>query len=143
MRYSDLDKAALQAELSHVQQDYEALRGYKLNLNLTRGKPETAQLALSNDMFRTLISTPRFTIEANDVRKKPMELVNSNRLISDDPTSECYSSICIGGKTGSTDRGGDCLVSVGGLDGARVICVLIGADDTNHRDANKRMPKVF
>ena len=99
--------------------------------------------ALKNDMFRTLISTPRFTIEANDVRKKPMELVNSNRLISDDPTSECYSSICIGGKTGSTDRGGDCLVSVGELDGARVICVLIGADDTNHRDANKRMPKVF
>ena len=48
MRYSDLDKAALQAELSRVQQDYEALRGYKLNLNLTRGKPETAQLALSD-----------------------------------------------------------------------------------------------
>jgi D-alanyl-D-alanine carboxypeptidase len=99
--------------------------------------------ALKNDMFRTLISTPRYTIEANDVRKEPMELVNSNRLISDDPSSECFSSICIGGKTGSTARGGDCLVSVGELDGARVICVLIGADDTNHRDANKRMPRVF
>ena len=99
--------------------------------------------ALKNEMFRTLISTPRYTIEANDVRKEPMELVNSNRLISDDPTSECYSPICIGGKTGSTERGGDCLVSVGELDGARVICVLIGADDTNHRDANKRMPRVF
>ena len=99
--------------------------------------------ALKNDMFRTLISTARYTIEANDVRKEPMELVNSNRLISDDTTSECYSSICIGGKTGSTARGGDCLVAVGELDGARVICVLIGADDTNHRDANKRMPKVF
>ena len=56
MRYSDLDKAALQAELSRVQQDYEALRGNKLNLNLTRGKPETAQLALSDDMIHTLIS---------------------------------------------------------------------------------------
>lgn len=54
MRYSDLDKAALQAELTRVQQDYEALRGYKLNLNLTRGKPETAQLALSNGLFGTL-----------------------------------------------------------------------------------------
>lgn len=54
MRYSDLDKAALQAELTRVQQDYEALRGYKLNLNLTRGKPETAQLALSNELFGTL-----------------------------------------------------------------------------------------
>lgn len=99
--------------------------------------------ALKNDMFRTLISTARYTIEANDVRKEPMELVNSNRLISDDPTSECFSPLCIGGKTGSTARGGDCLVSVGELDGARVIAVLIGADDTNHRDANKRMPNVF
>jgi DNA-binding transcriptional MocR family regulator len=54
MRYSDLDKAALQSELTRVQQDYEALRGYKLNLNLTRGKPETAQLALSNELLGTL-----------------------------------------------------------------------------------------
>lgn len=54
MRYSDLDKAALRAELNRVQQDYETLRGRKLNLNLTRGKPETAQLALSDEMFHTL-----------------------------------------------------------------------------------------
>jgi DNA-binding transcriptional MocR family regulator len=54
MRYSDLDKTALQTELSRVQQDYEALRDYKLNLNLTRGKPETAQLELSNELFRTM-----------------------------------------------------------------------------------------
>lgn len=99
--------------------------------------------ALKNEMFRTLISTARYTIEPNDVRKEPLELVNSNRLISDDPTSDCYSSLCIGGKTGSTDRGGDCLVAVGQKDGARVIVVQIGADDTNHRDANKRMPRVF
>ena len=99
--------------------------------------------ALKNEMFRTLISTAQYTIEPNDVRKEPLNLVNSNRLISDEPDSDCYSSLCIGGKTGSTDRGGDCLVAVGELDGARVIVVLIGADDTNHRDANKRMPHVF
>ena len=99
--------------------------------------------ALKNEMFRTLISTARYTIEPNDVRKEPLELVNSNRLISDETDSDCYSPLCIGGKTGSTDRGGDCLVAVGQLDGARVITVLIGADDSNHRDANKRMPHVF
>ena len=54
MRYSDLDKAALLAELARVQQDYEALRGHKLNLNLTRGKPETAQTALSDAMLHAL-----------------------------------------------------------------------------------------
>jgi D-alanyl-D-alanine carboxypeptidase (penicillin-binding protein 5/6) len=99
--------------------------------------------ALKNDMFRTLISTARYTIEANDVRKKPMELVNSNRLISDDPDSDCFSSLCIGGKTGSTTVGGQCLIAIGRLDGAEVIVVLIGADDYTHRDANKRMPRVF
>ncbi len=99
--------------------------------------------ALKNDMFRTLIGTARYTIEANDVRKEPMELVNSNRLISDEPDSDCYSDICIGGKTGSTTVGGQCLVAVGQRDGAEVIAVLIGADDYTHRDANKRMPHVF
>jgi len=67
MRYSDLDKAALQAELSRVQQDYEALRGYKLNLNLTRGKPETAQLALADDMIRTL-DDGNYEIDGMDAR---------------------------------------------------------------------------
>jgi DNA-binding transcriptional MocR family regulator len=67
MRYSDLDKAALQAELARVQQDYEALRGYQLNLNLTRGKPETAQLALSDDMIRTL-DDGNYEIDGVDAR---------------------------------------------------------------------------
>jgi len=67
MRYSDLDKAALQAELARVQQDYEALRGYKLNLNLTRGKPETAQLALSDDMIHTL-DDGNYEIDGMDAR---------------------------------------------------------------------------
>ena len=67
MRYSDLDKAALQSELSRVQQNYEALRGYKLNLNLTRGKPETAQLALADDMIRTL-DDGNYEIDGMDAR---------------------------------------------------------------------------
>ncbi|MEZ4510233.1 MAG: hypothetical protein R2912_12605 [Eubacteriales bacterium] len=67
MRYSDLDKAALQAELSRVQKDYEALHGCKLNLNLTRGKPETAQLALSDEMFHTL-DDGNFMIDGVDAR---------------------------------------------------------------------------
>ena len=67
MRYSDLDKVALQAELARVKQDYEALRGYKLNLNLTRGKPETAQTALSDAMLHTL-DDGNFDSDGIDVR---------------------------------------------------------------------------
>ena len=100
--------------------------------------------ALKNEKFRELISTKEYTIEPNDVRKRPELLVNSNRLISDDPaTSEVYTDLCIGGKTGSTVNGGKCLVCVGELDGARIVVVQIGAEDLQSYDVHRRMPKVF
>jgi D-alanyl-D-alanine carboxypeptidase len=100
--------------------------------------------ALKNERFRELISTVKYSIEPNDVRKRADELENSNRLISDDPeTSDVYCPLAIGGKTGSTVNGGKCLVAAGALDGARVIVVLIGADDPNSYDMHRRMPHVF
>ena len=54
MRYQDMDQSALQAELTRIRAEYEALRAKNLKLNLTRGKPETAQLALSDGLFRTV-----------------------------------------------------------------------------------------
>ena len=100
--------------------------------------------ALKNEKFRELIATKTYTIEPNEYRKKPEVIENSNRLISDDPaTSEVYTDLCIGGKTGSTENGGKCLVCVGELDGARIIVVEIGADDPNSYDMHRRMPKVF
>ena len=51
--------------------------------------------ALKNEMFCKLISTVSYTIEANSVRKEPLVLVNSNRLISDDPASECFSPLAL------------------------------------------------
>lgn len=100
--------------------------------------------ALKNDKFRELIATKEYTIEPNDVRKRPDTLVNSNRLISDDPaTSDVYTDLCIGGKTGSTVIGGKCLVSIGELDGARIIVIQIGAEDLQSYDVHRRMPKLF
>jgi D-alanyl-D-alanine carboxypeptidase len=100
--------------------------------------------ALKNEKFRELIATKEYTIEPNDVRKRADVLVNSNRLISDDPaTSEVYTDLCIGGKTGSTINGGKCLVVAGELDGARIIVVQIGAEDLQSYDIHRRMPKVF
>lgn len=100
--------------------------------------------ALKNDKFRELIATKTYTIEPNEYRKKAEVIENSNRLISDDPaTSNVYTDLCIGGKTGSTENGGKCLVCVGELDGARIVVVQIGADDPNSYDMHRRMPKVF
>jgi D-alanyl-D-alanine carboxypeptidase len=100
--------------------------------------------ALKNEKFRELIATKEYTIEPNDVRKRPDTLVNSNRLISDDPaTSDVYTDLCIGGKTGSTVTGGKCLVAAGELDGARIVVVQIGAEDLQSYDVHRRMPKLF
>jgi len=100
--------------------------------------------ALKSDKFRELIATKEYTIVPNDVRKREDTLVNSNRLISDDPaTSEVYTDLCIGGKTGSTVIGGKCLVAAGELDGARIVVVQIGADDLQSYDVHRRMPKLF
>jgi hypothetical protein len=68
MRYSDLDKAALLAELTAYNRTSSSC-GYKLNLNLTRGKPETAQLALSNDMILTL-DDGNYEIDGMDAAKR-------------------------------------------------------------------------
>lgn len=54
MRYQDMDKSALQAELTRIRAEYEALCAKNLKLNLTRGKPETAQLALSDGLTKTV-----------------------------------------------------------------------------------------
>ncbi len=100
--------------------------------------------ALKNEKFCELIATKTYTLEANDIRKKTEVLENSNRLISDDPaTSEVYTDLCIGGKTGSTVNGGKCLVAAGELDGARIVVVQIGAEDATSYDVHRRMPMVF
>ncbi len=67
MHYTELDKQALAKELEHARADYEALRGHKLNLNLTRGKPETAQLTLSDGMFAT-VADGNFVSDGIDAR---------------------------------------------------------------------------
>lgn len=52
--YSQLDKAALEAELSAVTEAYEAVKAKGLKLDMSRGKPGKLQLDLSNDMLKVL-----------------------------------------------------------------------------------------
>ena len=143
--YTDLANAkALELGMlnSHFLNASGAFRGGQFST--ARDMALLTAYALKNDKFRELIATKEYTIEPNDVRKRPDVLVNSNRLISDDPaTSEVYTELCIGGKTGSTVNGGKCLVSIGELDGARIIVIQIGAEDATSYDLHRRMPKVF
>ena len=52
--YSQLDKAALGAELLTVTEAYEAVKAKGLKLDMSRGKPGKAQLDLSNEMLKVL-----------------------------------------------------------------------------------------
>ncbi|MEG1524390.1 MAG: hypothetical protein RRZ24_00040 [Clostridia bacterium] len=97
--------------------------------------------ALKNETFRQIVSAVHYTIPANTVRTKPMEMTNSNRLISDPIDSEVFCAYANGVKTGSTERGGKCLVSSATVDGAAVVAVLLGATEGGSKNA--RMTRVF
>ena len=51
MSLLDLDTAAREGLTAKVREEYEALKGRNLNLDLTRGKPSTEQLDLSDDLL--------------------------------------------------------------------------------------------
>ena len=50
MNYADMGKSELEALNSELNETYENFRTQNLNLDLTRGKPATEQLDLSNDL---------------------------------------------------------------------------------------------
>ena len=51
MSLLDLDTAARAELTAKVREEYEALKARNLNLDLTRGKPSTEQLDLSDDLL--------------------------------------------------------------------------------------------
>ncbi len=82
--------------------------------------------ALQNEDFAQIISTATYEIAPSDKRKKTLRLTNTNRLISDPEGSPILYADCVGGKTGSTEQGGRCLIVAARRDGTTVIAVLLG-----------------
>jgi len=97
--------------------------------------------AMKNELFRTLASTVHYTIEPNNVRKRSMEMTNSNKLISDPEDSSLFYEYATGVKTGSTELGGKCLVASATKDGASVIAVMLGVTEGGSKLA--RMSQVY
>ena len=65
--YSQMDKAALEAELKTVTEAYEAQKAKGLKLDMSRGKPGKTQLDLSNDMLKVLSDREQCFDDALDV----------------------------------------------------------------------------
>lgn len=80
--------------------------------------------ALDNDVFRSIVSTYRATVPAQDGERL---LINHNRLL------RSYDG-CIGVKTGFTKSSGRCLVSAAERDGIRLVAVTLddGSDWVDH-----------
>lgn len=97
--------------------------------------------AMKNATFREIVSTVHYTIEPNNVRKRALEMYNSNKLISDPSDSRLFYEYATGVKTGSTAQGGKCLVASASKDGAGVVAVLLGVLDGGSKVV--RMTKVY
>ncbi len=69
MTYQEYDRKALLALKEELETIYKSYQGFKLNLNMTRGKPSVAQLDLSMEMLNTINSSANlFSAHGDDCR---------------------------------------------------------------------------
>ena len=89
---------------------------------------------MKNSDFRKIVSMPSCTIaETNKSDKRTF--TNTNGLIinnSSKSSSNYYYEYCIGGKTGYTSQAKNCLISVSSKDDLELICVILGAAQTEN-----------
>ena len=82
--------------------------------------------AMEHDLFLEIIATPSYTAAATNISKERF-FFNTNGLISNLYYSGHVYDKCIGGKTGSTDEAGRCLVS-SAVDGDKqMVSVIMGS----------------
>lgn len=84
------------------------------------------QACLEHDEFTTVTGAPKHTVPATNTSKE-REIYNTNGLVSSWTYSTYLYDKCIGGKTGTTDAAGRCLVAAA-RDGDQVlISVILGS----------------
>ncbi|OUQ81111.1 D-alanyl-D-alanine carboxypeptidase family protein [Flavonifractor sp. An100] len=82
--------------------------------------------ALQYDTFRTIIGTPSYRVPATNLSEERL-FYNSNALISNWNYYGYVYDKCIGGKTGSTDEAGRCLVAAAEDGDTLLISVVLGS----------------
>ncbi len=84
------------------------------------------QAALDYDLFRTVIKTASYTVPATNLSKERF-FYNKNGLISNLYYEGYFYDKCIGGKTGTTDDAGRCLVAAAEYGDELLISVVLGS----------------
>jgi D-alanyl-D-alanine carboxypeptidase (penicillin-binding protein 5/6) len=93
--------------------------------------------ALNYPKFKEIISTPQVTVTAEDGRTH--DLVNSNRLITDDMRTDYV----IGGKTGFTLEAGHSLACAASKDGHTLISVVLNTVESTNTASAKETKKLL
>lgn len=86
--------------------------------------------AYKHDLFRMLIACPQIVIPDTNL-SGARALENTNQLIA---PGMYYNQYCIGGKTGTANKAGRCLVALGTKDGKTIITVVLGAQSVKTPD---------
>ena len=82
------------------------------------------QVAMQNDVFRQIVSTPTYTM-APTVNRGAYNITNTAAMVN--PDSPFYYEGCVGVKTGYHSRAGQCFVGALDRDGVTLISVVLGA----------------
>jgi D-alanyl-D-alanine carboxypeptidase (penicillin-binding protein 5/6) len=98
------------------------------------------QEAWKHEFFRTLVGTASYVVPATNLSAE-RTLYNSNLLLPGRNAEYAY-DYAVGGKTGTTNAAGNCLVSVAEKDGRTIIGVVLGAAKITNADGTV-VRKVF
>ncbi|NBI09172.1 D-alanyl-D-alanine carboxypeptidase [Colidextribacter sp. OB.20] len=86
----------------------------------------TMQACLEHEMFQTVTRTPKHIVPATNLSGE-REIYNGNGLVSSWRYGGYLYDKCIGGKTGTTDEAGRCLVSAAEDGDEVLISVILGS----------------
>lgn len=90
--------------------------------------------AISHPLFNQYFGVQSEILPATNLCPGPRQLTNTDCLM--DAGSAYYNPTVIGGKTGTADRAGQCLVSLASKEGKTVISVIMGARNRKMFDGN-------
>lgn len=124
------------AQLGCVNTNFTNPSGYpdnKMYTNATSLYLITAE-AIKHPLFNKYFGLQSAMIPATNLCVAPRILVNTDALMI--PGNIYYNPAVIGGKTGTANRAGQCLVSVAERDGKKVISVVLGARNRTMIDGN-------
>ena len=123
-------------QLGCVNTNFTNPSGYpdkKMYTNATSLYLITAE-AIKHPTFNKYFGVKSAVIPATNMCLVPRALINTDSLM--DPNSIYYNPSVIGGKTGTANRAGQCLVTVAERDGKKVISVVLGARNRTMIDGN-------